>query len=77
MNTQYENGFCPQCGALLRDGVCPCCHYQAAQPDNNGQNYEQSAYTGTDIRQDYGQGYYTGDNPRVYAQNHYGSQTAG
>ena len=55
MNTQYENGFCPQCGALLRDGVCPCCHYQAAQPDNNGQNYEQSAYTGTDIRQDYGQ----------------------
>lgn len=77
MNTQYENGFCPQCGALLRDGVCPCCHYQAAQPDNNGQNYGQSAYTGTDIRQDYGQGYYTGDNPRVYAQDHYGSQTAG
>lgn len=89
MNTQYENGFCPQCGALLRDGVCPCCHYQAPQPENNSQN----GYTGTDSQQNYGQGGYAGSNPQQnysqgsytgtnanaqgYAQGNYGSQMPG
>ena len=68
MNTQYENGFCPQCGALLRDGVCPCCHYQAPQPGNNSQN----GYTGTDSQQSYGQGGYTGtDSQQGYGQSGY------
>ncbi len=82
MNTQYENGFCPQCGALLRDGVCPCCHYQAPQPGNNSQNgytgtdsqqgYGQSGYTGTDSQQNYGQGGYTGtDSQQSYGQGGY------
>lgn len=34
MNEQYQNGFCPQCGALLRDGVCPCCHFGASTGQN-------------------------------------------
>lgn len=33
MDDQLNNGFCPKCGALLRDGVCPSCGYG----ENNGQ----------------------------------------
>lgn len=82
MNTQYENGFCPQCGALLRDGMCPCCHYQAPQPGNHGQSgytgvdsqqsYGQSSYTGADSQQGYGQSSYTGtDSQQSYGQDGY------
>lgn len=37
MENQLDNGFCPQCGALLRDGECPSCGYGAGQ--NPGQTY--------------------------------------
>ncbi|MBQ1171525.1 MAG: hypothetical protein IIX48_02850 [Lachnospiraceae bacterium] len=48
MNEQYNNGFCPQCGALLRDGICPCCHYG----ENNTQNaYDSFSQSGFDSHQ--------------------------
>lgn len=31
MDSQFYNGFCPNCGALLRDGVCPSCGYGETQ----------------------------------------------
>lgn len=35
MNEQYNNGFCPQCGALLKNGVCPCCQFGLNMPDSD------------------------------------------
>ena len=45
MENQFDNGFCPNCGALLRDGVCPSCGFgKALQPQDTQQtkprNYE-------------------------------------
>lgn len=44
MSKKYNNGFCPQCGALLRDGVCPCCHYGENNPQNTYDNFSQNDY---------------------------------
>ena len=69
MSTQYNNGFCPQCGALLRDGVCPCCHFG----ENNTQNaYDSFSQSGFDSQQ----GGYNDGNTNT-AQNSYGNQGYG
>lgn len=74
MSTQYNNGFCPQCGALLRDGVCPCCHFG----ENNTQNaYDSFSQSGFDSQQggyDGGYGNVT-QNSFDGQQNSYGNAT--
>ncbi len=33
MENQFNNGFCPKCGALLRDNVCPSCGFGESHPE--------------------------------------------
>lgn len=33
MENQFNNGFCPKCGALLRDNVCPSCGFGENNPE--------------------------------------------
>ena len=33
MENQFNNGFCPKCGALLRDNVCPSCGFGEESPE--------------------------------------------
>ncbi|MBP3420775.1 MAG: hypothetical protein J6K37_00720 [Lachnospiraceae bacterium] len=33
MENQFNNGFCPKCGALLRDNVCPSCGFGETNPE--------------------------------------------
>ncbi|MGN0132620.1 MAG: hypothetical protein ACI4AA_09290 [Lachnospiraceae bacterium] len=49
MDNQLNNGFCPECGALLRDGVCPSCGFGNNNPQE--ETTEQTGnvnYTGTE-----------------------------
>jgi hypothetical protein len=42
MDGQLYNGFCPNCGALLRDGVCPSCGFSESDAEMETENTEYS-----------------------------------
>ena len=67
MDNQLNNGFCPKCGALLRDGVCPSCGFGNSNADAG------AATQGTeDVQQvQYNQSYYnqSADGQDQYSQN--------
>ena len=49
MENQLNNGFCPKCGALLRDGVCPSCGYGESEKQPEMPNgFESNAEAGAD-----------------------------
>lgn len=87
MDNQLNNGFCPKCGALLRDGVCPSCGFGKETPDesmnpyNTGNGYDSSngdagaaAQSTENMQQNqYSQNYYnqSDDNQNQYNQSGY------
>lgn len=53
MDNQLNNGFCPECGALLRDGVCPSCGYGAGQGQEGAADGFDGGYASADANQTY------------------------
>jgi hypothetical protein len=53
MDNQLDNGFCPNCGALLRDGVCPSCGFSDHDEDmSSGSTPDDTADTTTNTTVD-------------------------
>lgn len=51
MENQFANGFCPNCGALLRDGVCPSCGFgEAVQLQDIPGTWNVNAYDAADTQ---------------------------
>ena len=57
MSENRDYGFCPRCGALMRDGVCSSCGYTSrpsAQPNVPGGAGQGQAAQGNPGQQPYG-----------------------
>lgn len=85
MENQLNNGFCPKCGALLRDGACPSCGFDSSNANagaavQDTENVQQVQYDrnystqstdsqNTDNQNQYDQ---SGYNQNAYDRNQYG-----
>lgn len=78
MENQLNNGFCPKCGALLRDGVCPSCGFGKSSGEASPGTETapgQDGYSPNQYSQDqYGQ---NGNYQNQYGQSQYGQNQYG